>query len=660
MKKILLGLVAVLVIAVGGFFGFQFYVQQRIAGEIDTAFDQIRSAGGKAGHGKVSFDPLKHTVTIAEIEVQSASQPSAHVKIANITASGVSQPDPAHFAADTIEVAGTEVDAAMGAPAEWHLAYKVPRLTLKDFSGPAALPQRPASSSALDLYRFALEQFAGISASSMSLPDLAGTLDLNATAKIAADFSYSDLRTEGIKDGKIAVMKLGSVAYNMNTQQAGKTDKLSGKVEKLASYDIDLRAMAAILDPQNAGDDRYHSVYRQATAGAYAITTGKNQHILIDGLTIDDVALRPSRLQIPAMLAMLATTQKGPPTPEQARDLIEKVAGLYEGIHVGNYELRGMSMDTPQGPFKMAAMRFSLDAGRGDLVLEGLDATTPNGPFKVGRFALKSLDVAHLMRFSALFANPAQRPPPQQAVQLLGVLEGAEVKGVVAPFKDGKKTVRIDTINLNWGQFVGSIPTKAHLDARLASPVDPTNPAMLPLAIAGIDTMALDANLSAAWDETSGGFVLDAPTFELGSLLKASARVALAKVPRGAFTLDPQQATTAAAEIEAGALELTLRDLGAVDLFVAQYARMHSMSRDAARSAIVDAIRTGSEKAVAANPDTQAAVDTLIRFVETPRQTLVVRLTPLGHVPVMQLGQLLNTDPLLVLAQFRIEVSTGL
>ena len=312
MKKILLGLVAVLVIAVGGFFGFQFYVQQRIAGEIDTAFDQIRSAGGKGtGHGKVSFDPLKHTRhDRRDRSPIMASQPSAHVKIANITASGVSQPDPAHFAADTIEVAGTEVDAAMAAPAEWHLAYKMPRLTLKDFSGPAALPQRPASSSALDLYRFALEQFAGISASSMSLPDLAGTLDLNATTKIAADFSYSDLRTEGIKDGKIAVMKLGSVAYNMNTQQAGKTDKLSGKVEKLASYDIDLRAMAAILDPQNAGDDRYHSVYRQATAGAYAITTGKNQHILIDGLTIDDVALRPSRLQIPAMLAMLATTSR--------------------------------------------------------------------------------------------------------------------------------------------------------------------------------------------------------------------------------------------------------------------------------------------------------------------------------------------------------------
>ena len=657
MKKILLGLVAALVIAVGGFFGFQFYVQQKITSEIDTAFDQIRSAGGKASHGKVSFDPLKRVVTIAGIEGESASQPSLHVKIANITASGASQADATHFTADTIEVAGVEVEAAMAAPAEFHLAYKMPAITLKDVSGPAIMQQRPASSSALDLYRFALEQFAGISAASMSLPSLAGTFELNSTVKISADFSYSDLSIEGIKDGKVAVMKLASVAYNANTQQAGKNDKLSGRIEKLASYDIDLRTMAAILDPQNAGDDRYHSAYRQVTAGPYAITTAQNQQVRIESLTVDDVALRPSRLQIPALLAFF---QNRPPTPEQTREMIEKIAGLYEGLHVGNYELRGMSTETPQGPFKMSAIRFNLDGGRGDLVLEGLDATTPNGPFKVGRFALKSLNAANLMRVSALFANPAQRPPPEQALQLFQVLEGAEVKGVVAPLKDGKKTVKIDTINLNWGQFVGSIPTKAHLDARLASPVDPTNPAMQPLAIAGVDTMALDANLSAAWDETSGGFVLDAANFEVGSLLKASARVALTKVPRGAFTLDPQQATVAAAQIEAGALELTLRDLGAVDLFVAQYARTHGMSRDAARSAIVDGIRTGSEKAVTANPDTQAAVDALVRFVETPRQTLVVKLTPLGHVPVMQLGQFVNSDPLLALAQFRIEVSTGL
>ena len=61
MEKILIGLVAAVVIAAGGFFGFQFYMQHRIAGEVEAAFEQIRASGGKASHGKVSFDLLSRT-----------------------------------------------------------------------------------------------------------------------------------------------------------------------------------------------------------------------------------------------------------------------------------------------------------------------------------------------------------------------------------------------------------------------------------------------------------------------------------------------------------------------------------------------------------------------------------------------------------------------
>jgi hypothetical protein len=100
--------------------------------------------------------------------------------------------------------------------------------------------------------------------------------------------------------------------------------------------------------------------------------------------------------------------------------------------------------------------------------------------------------------------------------------------------------------------------------------------------------------------------------------------------------------------------------MGAVDVGVAQYARTQNVSRDAARRAIVDAIKAGGEQAAASNPDTVALVEALTRFVETPGQTLVVKLSPLGKVPAMQLMQLLKTDPIAALAQFRIEASTGL
>jgi D-alanyl-D-alanine dipeptidase len=142
-------------------------------------------------------------------------------------------------------------------------------------------------------------------------------------------------------------------------------------------------------------------------------------------------------------------------------------------------------------------------------------------------------------------------------------------------------------------------------------------------------------------------------------VLKASARIALANVPRQVFSANAAQAVGAAAQIEAGTIELTVRDLGSVDIGVVQYARAQNVSREEARKAIVESIKASSED-VATNPDAVNAVQALARFVETSGQTLVIKFTPLGKVPAVQLFQMLKTDPLIALAQFRIEASTGL
>ena len=71
-------------------------------------------------------------------------------------------------------------------------------------------------------------------------------------------------------------------------------------------------------------------------------------------------------------------------------------------------------------------------------------------------------------------------------------------------------------------------------------------------------------------------------------------------------------------------------------------------------------MKAGGEKAVAANPDAMAALQALARFLESSGQTLIIKLTPRAKVPALQPIQLLKTDPLIALAQFRIEASTGL
>jgi hypothetical protein len=337
-----------------------------------------------------------------------------------------------------------------------------------------------------------------------------------------------------------------------------------------------------------------------------------------------------------------------------------KAASIYEGVHVGNAEMRGLALESPAGPLKLATMRFSLDNGKiGEFALEGLEAGSPQGPVKLARFAIKSFDVTGLLRLASQFLTPGQPPSPDQLLAMLPLLEGAEIKGLVAPFKATNKQVKVDTISLDWGQFVGAIPTRAHLIAKLTTPIDATDPAQRPLIAAGLNTAAIDVDLGAGWTEASGDFVLDPVKFDFGDVLKASARVSLAHVPRGIFSSDLPQAMAAATQIEAGPLELTLRDTGGVDLAVAQYARAQTISREAARRALVDSIRT-SAQAKTDNADVLAAADAIARFIENPRGSLTLKLTPLGKVPALQLIQLSTTDPMIALAQFRIEVSSDL
>jgi hypothetical protein len=672
MKRVLAGVLAMVVVAIAGFFGFRLYVQHRAASEVETAFEAIRAGGAKASHGPVTFDPWTRKLTIADIKVEGAApdaQPAQHVSIGTIAVAGLTRSDAARISADSIDINDIDIGAQLPAPAATRLNYKAARLTVKNYDGPDRITTPPAGSPPLDVVRAVLRQLVTINAASITIPRIDGTMESNAAATGSGEFTYAGLVIDNIRSGKIASYRLDEMSFTTTMtgrpQAAVKAAKMSGRIVDIVNTDIDANPLVAALDPDKAQDkardDRIYPVYGQATAGLYEITSDVGVRMRMEGLKIDEVGLRPSRLQLPALLAAISHAP-GPPSPAQTRELLDKVAGLYQAIQLTNGEMRGLSIETPQGPIKLASLRFGLADGKVDFSVEGLDGRTPQGPVRLGRFALKSFDLANLMRLGAQFADRTDRPTASraaQALEFLKVIEGVELKDFVGPYKASNKQVKIDNITLNWGQFVGPIPTQARLVAKLAGPLDTSNPAALPLLAAGIDTAALDADVGAAWTESSGTFALAPVRIELGNLLSMSAGLSLAHVPRAIFTSDAEQASAAATQVETGTVELTLRDLGVVDLLVAQYARSHNLSRDAARQAIIDGIKAAGEQANA-NPDAPAAVEAIVRFVETPRQTLTLKLTPRARVPTMQLIDLLRTEPPTALAQFRIEVSTGL
>lgn len=658
MVKLLMGVVAVVVIAVGGFFGFEFYAQHRVASEIETVFEQIRAGGGKASHGKVSFDARSRTVRIADIATESATQPPVSVKIASVTAAGVGQPDTGRFSADSIEASDVEIGGSIGGAAGGRISYKMPRLEMKDYNGPAGLPTQPAAASMIEAYRSALAQFAAVSASSITAPTIVGTM-ANFGAVTSAEFTYTGVALREIKNGKIASAQIERNAFTAGTQQAGKSDKLTGEILNFVSRDIDASAMAAILDPQKANEDKYQRFYGQTTAGPYTVASAQGMRMRIEEMSLDDISGRPSRLQIPSLLTLMPAAG-ATPTPAQAREIMERMANIYEGIRIGTAEMRGISMDTPEGPVKLAAIRFNLENGKiGEFAIEALDGRTPKGPVKVGRFALKALDVAGLLRVVAEFTSTGQPPSPDKALALIPLIEGVELKGFTAPYKDTGKPLSIDAFALDWSQFVGPIPSKTRLTMKMSAPLDARDAGQKALVMGGLDRAAIDLDFGTAWTENSGAFVFEPVALEIGGLVKASARVSLANVPKAIFSADIARAMVAAAQLEAGAIELTVRDTGGVDLGVAQYARTRNVSREDAKKAIAQSIRdTSTTETDAATME--AIRGALISFVETPRQTLIIKLTPRAKVPALQLFQLLKTDPLLALAQFRIEASTGL
>jgi hypothetical protein len=207
--------------------------------------------------------------------------------------------------------------------------------------------------------------------------------------------------------------------------------------------------------------------------------------------------------------------------------------------------------------------------------------------------------------------------------------------------------------------MIGSIPSKVHAAAKMVMPTDPSDPKQITLMLSGIDKLAIDLDLGAAWTEQSNSFVLTPATLDIG-IAKVQLRIALSNVPREVFSTDPAQLMGQAARIEAVALEFSVRDNGFVDSAVTQNARGRNVSRDAARQTLVDSVKAYRADIAAANPEAGTAVDAVASFIETPGQTLVVKVTPRAKVPLMQLMQLFNADPEGTLAQFNIEASTGL
>ena len=663
MRKILTGFVFALAILAGvGSHSRALQAQP----DANGAFAALRAALGSVG--KIEIDARNRTFKISDIALQSDGPRPTTLKIRELTATGVDLPAPSRLSAERIEALDVEIAGAIELPPGMSISYKAPRITLTDYSGPIALLRPVDASSKLDAARLVLEHIVASAASSISIPTLTATMTPPPMSSVGApvmgplSYTYSDFVLRGIRDGRVADMTVGRVLFAM-TAPPNTVGDIIGEAGRVSVVDFDAGALLAILDPAKATDDRPLRLYGRTTSGPYSLRFGNGGNVRIEGFSLDHVTVRPAKLRLAELMevsASLAATPGQPPSPAALREFAGRIADIYEGISFGEFEFHGMSMTMPPTPpFKLGAIRISgLENGRfGEIAVEGLEGQTPQQqPVKVGRIALKGFNVAGIARLAGGFGGG--KPTPDQLASLMTLLEGIEIKDVVAPYKDTRSTVSIETFAVSWGQFVGPIPTTARVTARISGPIDMADADLFKLlAGAGFITATVGIDLGAAWTEATRTFALTPLSLEVGNLFSATAKVSVGEVPRNIFSTDPDQALLAATQVQAGLIEFVLRDAGALDLAIAQFAAKQGVPAALARLIMIETLKQSAAQMTQGNPELRPAVEALARFLETPRGTLTIRVIPKGRVLVQQLIDAAKNDPSDALSQFRVEVT---
>lgn len=678
MRKLAIGLVVAAGLAVAGYFGAGAYAQHRAAEEVAAAFAAMRGAGGSATHGTVSFDLWNRTLVVSDIALASAGEPKTTLKIARMTANGLSRPEGGRFAARHIEFSDLSAAYAPTMPVAMTIAYTVPRLMVEEVSAPIA-PLRPLDATSLtDAWRFGLEHVAAINLASLTIPTMTMTVEPAPGERPSpvgtAHYDYKGITLRDLQAGRLASSTIDRMTTTSTIAGAGaKPVSFTIEAADIAAHDFDANAILPLLDRAQAKDDTYHRVYRRITAGAYTARFdqagpggSETVQFATTGMAIDEIGVKPSKIQIEDLLTLASAIQPTgtQPSPTAVKAALEQFARIYEGTRVGRFEISGLTVTIPdQAVVKLASTQLNdLTDGRiGEIAIEGLDvAAAPRPPVKLGRLAFKSFGIADLMRTAADLQALGADAGRERALALLRLLGGVEIHNLVAPYKATDETVTVEVLKASWGQFVGLVPTAARVTAKMSSPLAASKePVFTQLAAsAGMTSVVMALDVGAAWDEQAATLALTPATIEIDGLLGISARAGLGKVSRDVFALDPARQGLALMASQVAPIEIVIRDLGGKDMLLQIVAAQHNMSLEEMRKEFIDDLQHDATELAAVNPDVPAALAAISDFIASPRGTLTLRLTPTGNINPFLLAASIELQDPSVLGQMRIEAIT--
>jgi hypothetical protein len=175
-----------------------------------------------------------------------------------------------------------------------------------------------------------------------------------------------------------------------------------------------------------------------------------------------------------------------------------------------------------------------------------------------------------------------------------------------------------------------------------------------------MSTIAADLDLGARWLETEQRVMLAPLTMEIRDVLALSIKASATNVRPEMLSTDMVKVIGSAPLVEAGPVEVTVRDLGGVELAAAQLGLAKGGDAETGRALLAASVAQWSTTATQRAPELQSFFDGLTRFVQGKGETLTINLTPKGAVGLLQFVQAAKRDAVgALIANFSVEVRTG-
>lgn len=660
MKKVLIGIGAVLLLAGGAFLGVVAWGKAQAKAQVEQTFTALRQSGATATHGGVGFDLFSRTLTVSNIAIRSADG-SKSIAVASLVAGGVSPVVSGRFSADSIALNALQV--SLDEPAlHQKSVYEAPVVHIRGFEGPATALAVPTGGDKHEAVRFGLAQFAATTAARVEVPDLAAhitTIPPNDRPH-TLDATYRLLLGEGIKGGKISTLSFDRMSFENVATGPGPDERTTGHLSNFNASEIDTAPVLALASTGTAAGTGggYRTIYGRIAATGYSLTQTDGPTMSVGSILAEGVGIDPAILSFKRMDELTALTQNSRSlSHDQSARLFDISADVLKGAALVSAELKDIKAGDAESSVELASvgMRNFRDGTLESFTLRGLQGKTSDGqPLKLESLVLKGFSLTPIFAVSAKAMREGTEPSVEAALALLQGLKGIEIAGLSYPEEPGQPPVTLQKLDMAWGDYVGMLPGRFTLKvSRLGGPISEGDSAPFSyLANAGMKVATLDLDLGLAYDRSSNTLTLDPARIMLDKAATLSAKATLTNVPASAFE-DPVTLVASAPAIAPGPMTLTLTDHGLVEMAVRGQAQATDQTPEAFRDGFIAELTKTADQAAPAFPSAPGIAAAIGTFLKDPG-TLTVSVTPRDGARLMDV---LGSEPLLALQNFSITVT---